>query len=151
MRSLRIGLVLLIIIALSSCGIANLTHIQGSTEVSGFDFRPYASDGFLLTQSEYLGDYITLGILKITVTPEASLGVAYISGTGNPISSRWDVSYEGFKEQALEEVYQICIDMGADALVNMTIELVPVSYIDRTSPALVLYSYEITGAAIKRL
>ena len=147
--NLLIGILMASII-LSSCGGTLLfDRIGGYTEISGLDFRPYASEGFLFTQSEYTGEYISMGILRITVVPEAVLD-SIMPGTILE-ELRWKISDKDIQNDALEEVYQACIEMGADAFVNMKIDIIPMSYVGVTNPPLVLNSYEISGVAIDRL
>jgi hypothetical protein len=142
---------------LSGCA-TELKVIYPVQTLYGIDFTPYTHKGFLITPEKYSGQYESIGIINYTAKPGAiykltgrKLNPFYASGGSEPHyidHYEWAVDSISFKD-VLSKVYDICINMGADALVNFQNEITSDSYTNIKNPTSIT-GYRITGFAIKR-
>ena len=152
-------ILLLLIIILPGC-LTELKVIYPVELLFGIDFTPYTQKGFLITPEKYSDPYESIGIIDYTVMPGA---VYELSGREiNPYYKEgsqqtqphtvekyeWIIDTVSFDE-VLNQVYTICIDMGADALVNFKNERIELPYAGIKNP-ITITGYRITGYAIKR-
>ncbi|MBW1855901.1 MAG: hypothetical protein JRJ00_14690 [Deltaproteobacteria bacterium] len=140
----------ILLIALSSAlmfsACKTLEHIDGYQSLSGIDFRPYAEKGFLITPHEYYGEYLSIYMVNYTIMPEANDEKTGVSGGAD--THEWVTGYVDVKT-ALDSIYNICISMGADALMEFNIGVTSDVYSGIQNPTTV-FGMEITGIAIKR-
>lgn len=150
---------ILLPLLLSSCAtLKELKIINPVETLYGIDFAPFTKKGFLITPEKYNGDYESIGMINFTAKPGAQYITTgskpnpyYSQGSGEPRlieTYEWKVDSIAFSE-VLNKVYKICVDMGADALVNFKNEITLDPYSGITNPVTIT-GYQITGFAIKR-
>jgi len=132
---------------LSACNAPReLTYIPGYELLKGLDFRPYAEKGFLFSPYMYDGKYTTLALIEYVIMPEARLNTYELSdGT---VLGKWSKD-EIKTEEALDNIYNKCIEFGADAMVDFTLTDNIEIYTGITVPTRII-GVKITGIAIKR-
>lgn len=133
---------------------SQLDHISRVSEFYGYDFRPYTEKGFMITPEMYQGDYESIGMIHYILTPESRIGhVTRVS-----IDEFGDRKYHKEKvwktevidvSAAIDSMYNQCVTMGADALVNFNVESEVREYTDIKLPV-IIKGYHISGFAIKR-
>jgi hypothetical protein len=131
---------------LSSCAASDLTHIAANEFWTGIDFRPYAEKGFLFTLYKYNGLYTTIGMFNFVTMPEANKITS--ANSSGEITDSWWVQNRINSDAALQTVYEKCIEMGADAFVDFTIQ--ENSQLYPTAPAVNVTGFKISGVAIRR-
>jgi hypothetical protein len=149
----------LFIFILSGC--AELKTINPVENLSIIDFTPYTQKGFLITPEKYSGNYESIGIIDYSFKPGATLKskvMKSIKSASGPyykdnayvenFEHEWVVDSISF-DAVLQKVYEICIRMGADALINFHPELISEQRIS-SLPTIEIYGIKITGFAIKR-
>ncbi len=131
-----------------------LTTIHPFEKLYSIDFTDFANKGFLITPEKYSGQYLSIGLINYEAYPGAKykpIGktVEYYEGQKSSVVYDW-VSDTLSIQKLLPKVYEVCINMGADALVNFDYEKIstPIKFI---SNPLTIYGYRVTGFAIKRL
>lgn len=119
---------------------------------SGYDFSEYSEKGFLFTPNEYSGDYESIGLIQLTYSPEARLSTVseHIPGVGKKERTQW-ITDPINADKVIEDVYNLCIEMGADALTQMKIEPYSENHAQGTMNPLTLSGIKISGFAIRRL
>lgn len=153
------SLFLLLAFSLYSCVSLNELKVIYPAEILyGIDFTPFTQKGFLITPEKYSGNYESIGIINFTAKPGAQYKMSgrkpnpyYKSGTDDQRYIdvyEWAVDSIAFTE-VLDKVYNICIGMGADALVNFQNEITLDPYTGIKNPVTIT-GYRITGFAIKR-
>jgi len=136
-----------------------LNIIYPGQSLYGIDFTPFTQKGFLITPEKYEGFYESVGIIDFTAKPGAQYKLTgeiknpeYFPGMQDhsPFIEHyeWVVDSISFKD-VLTKVYDICTQMGADALVNFHNELISDNYSGIKNPTAIT-GYRITGFAIKR-
>ena len=127
-------------------------------EISTFftiDFTKYTEEGFLFTPLKYDADYESIGLISFYFYPKAKskkLSPAQRERKHTFFMYEWRV--EDIKtDKILDEVYKQCIKMGANALTQMSLSDITMSYpnIKTQAPALNITGLKIEGFAIKRL
>lgn len=146
------------LIGLTSCAeLKELSKIDSYESAYEIDFTPFTQRDFLFTPEKYLGEYESIGLIDYTIMPEAnyvSVGmekkVNYTSSAGSTFVEvkKW-VPNEVDSRQALDSIYNICLEMGADALVNFKISVHEDVYQLIINPVKI-NGITITGFAIKR-
>jgi len=142
-------LIVLVSVLIASCAV--LDTIEKSRELTIIDYGKYAEKGFLFTPYIYNGDFESVGPVYYSYSPGAKYRAHERSDTTKIESSTYDKQW--FPEyfnlyDAMDDVYNECVKMGADALIETKI-----SGDTRTVPAAnpaTLPVYIITGFAIKR-
>jgi hypothetical protein len=143
--------VIALALLLCSCGSPVLfSRIDRSVEIAAIDFTSFTSRGFLFTPLTFEGDYESVGLIAVTIYPDATIEEVPVPGTTAVRKKQWAVG-DLDVQAALEQAYQECVEMGADALTQMVVQSVTKSYVGVTSPPLVLQGYQITGYAIRRI
>ena len=151
---------LLGIIILPACmTLEELKVIPPEESFYGIDFRPYTEKGFFMTPEKFVGEYEPIGLLTYQLLPSAQ----YSNKGGQKIPTSksgqtgtvyyvskysWHVDEVKLKD-ALDGIYDYCISMGADALVNLQLQPSKKEYSGIKNPV-VIDGYEISGFAIKR-
>lgn len=146
------------LIGLSSCAeLKELSKIDAYESVYEIDFSPFTQKDFLITPEKYLGEYESIGLIDYTIMPEANYvtvgikkNVNYSGGVGSSVveDKKW-VSNKVDARQALDSIYIVCLEMGADALVNFKISTQEDNYQLIKNP-IKINGITITGFAIKR-
>lgn len=151
----RLFLLSLIIISLFySCKTLDITRIPKKVELTGIDFTKYTKSGFLITPEKYSGTYESIGLIDFIYMPSAEYKCnAFIEGYNwkeNPKSAtEYSWVIEPIKIQdALDEIYNRCLQMGANALINFKASVEEEQHLMVKNPV-VLKGYRITGFAIK--
>jgi len=127
-----------------------ITHLSRNERFLGFDFTAYSEKDFLFTPESYLGKYESRGMVSFIVTPEANLVDVH--------DLEEDVNYSvgAIRVWVVEEIdindvikgmYDRCILMGADALVNFDVDTQENIIPSTTQP---ITQYTVSGFAIKR-
>jgi len=156
----KIAVFILSLVVMASCvQMQELTKIQGYTIMNKIDFRKYSDKGFLITPEKYSGEYHAVGMIDFIKMP----GAVYVKRTkldennkpvtpefGHPAQVEKDWVPEKMNMDAvLEELYKQCVALGADAIINFTIESNSVLHGGIANPVTV-EGVRITGFAIKR-
>lgn len=120
--------------------------------VSGYDFAKYSENGFLFTPNSYEGDYESIGLVQLTYMPEAKhVYITKETMLRETVTTKdWLVS-DINPAKGIEEIYNVCIEMGADAMTQMEIESYSVAHAQNTTMPITLTGIKISGFAIKRL
>jgi len=147
---------LAIIFLMASC-ITELKIISPQSYLSQINFRKYTDAGFLITPEKYAGEYLSIGIVDYVKKPGAHYGIVSrkpdprYGGTDSQMyinEKQWTVHVVSLDE-AIDELYNECVALGADALINFTVELTEDNYNNISNPVQIV-GYRITGFAIKR-
>jgi len=154
----KIWLIYVVLFILVSCSTSKITtskisFIPKSQILFGLDFRPYTEQGFLVTPYSYSEPYESIGVLTLSILPEAKKVVGNTYRTSDSPNSTIQVEYIWLKsdispEETIEAMYQECKKLGADALVDFNIK--PISKHYNTDPPVSIDGFEVTGFAIKR-
>lgn len=126
----KIAFLLLANVLILGCKpIERVAYIPVYEEIIGLDFRPFAEKDFLFTPYSYSGKYTTIALIDFKIIPSATLDTILpsINTTGHATTYKW-ISDTIQTDIALERIYQHCIGMGADALVDFVIEEVTMHY-----------------------
>jgi hypothetical protein len=153
-----ITLIIFIALLTGCAGLTELTVIYPAKILYGIDFTPFTEKEFLITPEKYSGQYESIGLIDYTTKPGAiykitgkKLNPYYVPGGAAEkliVKYEWKADSILFSD-ALNEVYKICTDMGADAIMNFKNELVFDRY-DNIKNPVTITGYRITGFAIKR-
>ncbi len=148
-RNFMIAIAALLMIA--GCKSTREITIPAYQEIFGIDFRPYAEKGFLITPLSYGGRYTSIALIDFKIMPQANLTVSEKADksdqSATPTVLGWHADTVGL-HGALEKIYKHCIEIGADGLIDFSIEEVSDSY--PAYPAVIVKGKRITGLAIKR-
>ena len=124
-----------------------VTYIPKVTLIGVLNFKKYLDNGFLFTPNTYAGDYESVGIISITVTPEAVREKVKHKDGG--ISYRWKCDTIK-SEEILDKISEKAIKMGADAIINFTLEDYSVGYNQAGPSPITVNGFTARGFAIKR-
>ena len=143
-----------IIILVTSCAeTTELKKIEPSEILYGVDFTSFAEQGFLFTPEKYSGPYLSIGLIDYEVFPGAEykpIGKSLEYYQGQKTYTLYDWIPDPISIQTvLPKIYKICVDMGANGLVNFKFEKISKS-IDYISNPAILFGYRVSGFAIKR-
>lgn len=133
-----------VLLAAASC--SSLKHadriiVNGSADLTG-----YSEDGFLVSPYEYTLEYESVGMIYITVVPGIKGSFEQTrTGSNTYVRMPEKISYDYLVLQAVMAAKK----MGADALVDLNIEVRPRQYSENAKNKC-WYEYEITGFCIKR-
>lgn len=105
----------------------------------GFDFSEYTEEGFLITPEQYLGEYQSIGLIRVVMWPE----VTSRSGSGDQYY--WQTGDLNV-EKAIDEIYKKADSLGANAITRFEI-----TSTSRRNGNIIVEGVEISGFAIKRL
>jgi hypothetical protein len=156
-------LYLLLAFLLTSCAVTQkelkeLKIISPYEYLYGIDFAPFTQKGFLITPEKYNGNYESIGMIDFTAYPGAQyiktgvkLNPYWSQGSSEPKvieTYEWKIDSIEFKA-VLNKVYNICVEMKADALVNFKNEITLDTHEGIKNP-ITIAGYRITGFAIKR-
>lgn len=120
-------------------GCKTLSYIPPATTVTGIDFTPYTSQGFMFTPEMYRGDYESVGVINVSMHAEGRL-------VTNPRTRAQEWEFAALRvDDVVREAHKRAVDMGANAVVNFSVRAAPRLVGTITQPGL-----EVTGFAIKR-
>ena len=148
-------LIFLLLIVIVGC--KPTTFLPDYVTYYGNDFSKYSEKGFLMTPYSYYGDYIPIADLTVVFEPEMTLvkrSDTTILRSGYEVvkvSFNWEKTTD---KNVLDILYEACIKMGADALVDFTFKRKRCSLNDigaRESLHMRREIQEVSGFAIKRL
>ena len=138
---------IILLLFLAGCG--KTIELQRSVHVAGFDFSKYSDMGFLFTPQSYTLDYKSIGVLSATVFPAVKKiveGESYnISGYEKIGKDEEWLAEKLNPSDAIDEMYNAAVKMGADAIVNFNIK-----WVTKMNGLIELKGFEVSGFAIKR-
>ena len=121
-------------IALVGCSTYNNVTTEGGFTSYGLDFRSYTNDGFLITTESPNGDYKTIGLIEVNLSPEVKrvLKSDYEYAKNNETGYSGQKVFNGDKleyylveivdvQKAIDEIYKISSNWGANAIFNLNI------------------------------
>lgn len=146
-------LIIPLILFVFSCSAG--VEMQRTVISSGYDFRQYTEKGFLFTPEAYFGEYESVGVLDIEISPE----VKEVNYEGDEVDnenkwiflrstndgSLWKVQRVS-PQEVLDEFYKEAIKMGADAVIRLSFD-----NIEESNDEFTYYGLSATGFAIKRI
>jgi len=144
---------MVLILILDGCATPSIS-VPRKIITSGFNFSEYSNKGFLFTPNTYDGDYESIGLIQLIMTPDARIKNVYTgetSQTGEAIKKKKWVVEEIDPNKGIEEMYNLCIEMKADALTQMEFEPYLESHAQGTIMPVTISGIKISGFAIKRL
>ena len=154
----KLIVILLSVILLISCTtLKQINNIQPSKYLYGIDFSPFTAKNFLITPEKYLDSYESIGLINYESFPGATYEfVKSIPTQETKINGEkvYNDIYEWKTDRInidsmINEVYNICVEMGADAIVNFEIKTITEPYLYIKNP-ITITGYKINGFAIKR-
>ncbi len=144
-KILRLTLAIILIFG----GCTSIEYIPAYELALGLDLRPYAEENFLITPYEYLGKYTSIAVIDYKIMPEATLiTTEKMTSSGVVTTSTWQVDTV-MSAEALNKIFIMCKDMGANALVDFKIFEASDNYSNIKKPVIVA-GIRISGLAIKR-
>jgi hypothetical protein len=133
----------------SSC--KPLYKIHSYDNLTGLDLRPYAEKGFLITPSDYGGDHTAIYLIDYVLMPEAIYTDVVRNAGKFTESTREEWVFDKIDlERAVDSIYNISIELGANGITGFAIEPNVDNYSNIANPTSVR-GIRITGMAIKRL
>ncbi|MBN2011949.1 hypothetical protein JW960_21650 [candidate division KSB1 bacterium] len=127
----------------------NIMFIPKSQSEFVIDFAKYTEKGFMFSPYQYLGKYESIGMITITVMPEASLLRHRDERfNGNVYKTEWEFTPINL-DASIEQFYKKAVDMGANGVCDLKIISESKSYILKTP--VTIPGVTISGFAIKRL
>ena len=157
MRNNRVLLKIIVLtLMFSSCAeLPIIFRIEPEEYLFGIDFRKYSEEGFLFTPEKYTGEYMSIGLIDYRVLPGAdyvfSQTLSNVSKGTPSYANQYTWQQETIKiSQVMDSIYIITKSMGADALVNFSLDVESKDHTGIKNPT-TIKGYRITGFAIKRL
>ena len=157
-ETMKIFALLVSLLLITGCAKKPLSHIPARTISSGVDFTAFTDREFLFTPERYVEEYESIGVITVTMWPEANREVMENArrirrpGRYTRATEVGDWVIEAITIQdALEAMYQLAAEMGANAVINLEITRVVEEYGSSITSTLVLQGIEISGFAIRRL
>lgn len=145
-------LILLLLLFFNGC-VSTVTSIPPTSIVTGVDFSSYNGSDFLFTPHAYNGKYKSIGLISITLSQGAEYGshsTSKVDSLGRPISvSDWSITELRTKD-AVDTAYKVAQRMGADAIIDFSIENTVEEYNGGTNQHITIRGFKIYGFAIKR-
>ncbi|TYP94003.1 hypothetical protein LX73_1723 [Fodinibius salinus] len=140
-------LLALICFIVTSCAGPETVARDEVINVTGYDFSKYTSKGFLITPEQYLEDYQSIGLITVTQWPAVRKMERRVRRTEGKGYRTVEEFYpeEINVEKAINEIYQVAKDMGADAITRF--DVTPTT---RRNGTLNVQGVEISGFAIDR-
>ena len=143
-----------------SCSVKEVTHKPKSVAFYEFDFSNYSNNDFLFTPDSYTGEYESKELITVIISPEANKTrvspneektTDAIYYQGNSVNNSFWVVKDIQPDEILSEIYEKCIQIGADAFVNFKVQTESKTFVQNTPPILEYENYIISGFAIKRI
>lgn len=146
----KLGIIIAALFVLAGCAVTKPQERRVYTSFA--DYRPYSSDGFLISPSPYTYNFESVGELNITVIPA-------IIETKKEYPYQPDTFYYVVESEIIDfnELVSIAVNeaksKGADAIVNFAINVEYASYYNKygSSTSNNISKYIIKGFCIKRL
>lgn len=138
----RFLLSIIITVILSGC--VTQKHFDEYKAVYVLDFVPFTERGFLITPEVFYGEYESMGFIEYHFSPEQNI-VSILDDQMDEMSvmNSRIVAEEYDINDGLNEVYKIASEMGANAIMNFSLE-------DLIINGVKLEGYKIKGFAIYR-
>ena len=134
--------------------IGGITFVPKTMTIGMFNFKKYSDKGFLFTTHSYLGDYESVGLVSVILSPSAKINKVKTKDkrTDAVVYKRvWDIDKIDIDE-ALDSLYLLASNLNANAVVDLQIKEISQTYnVNTTEPQVTVYGYKIDGFAIKRL
>jgi hypothetical protein len=133
-----------------------ISFIPKTMTIGMFNFKKYSDKGFLFTPHSYLGDYESIGLVSVMLSPSAKINkinTGNKNSDGSPIFKKvWNIDKINVDE-ALDSLYFLANKLNANAIVDLEIKEISQSYNDINSdvPQVTIFGYKVDGFAIKRL
>lgn len=132
-----------------------IKFISKSMTMGIFNFKKYSESGFLFTPHNYLGDYQSIGLMSIMLSPSARLNRIKTNEKGISDSAIykqvWDIDSIDV-EEALDSLHSQAIKLGANAIIDLQIKEISQTYnVNTGQPVVTIFGFKIDGFAIKRL
>lgn len=125
--------------------------VRSSENFTNIDFTSYAQKGFLISPYVYDGQYESIGVINFEYYPKSELKLIKPNPDDdvkiNVSYKKWIPDLINFDDQ-LNKVYEECVSMGADAIVDFKVSSIEKTY--DTKPVLTVNGILLTGFAIKR-
>jgi len=137
-------LIFLVIAVLSGCA-PKLIPTDRKIYTSTFDFRKYTKDGFFISSTPYIGNFDPIGELQIHVNPAKK--VESVKGTTTTVKAYVEENIN--LEELLDFVVAEAKQMGADGLVNLSVERIT-EKLGTASQSYTETTHILKGFAIKR-
>jgi len=135
--------IVLLAAALLAC--SPISHIPADSSVSGIDFREYTERGFLFSPWQYDGRYESVGVIEVTMFPEANRVSSRTRGGAT--ETHWEFERITVSEMTAA-LYEQAREMGADALVEFDLRG---ETRELTNPTATMRGLTASGFAIRRL
>lgn len=116
--------IILLALISSACAGPKTVARDEVVNVTGYDFSEYTDQGFLITPEQYLDDYQSIGLITVTQWPAVRKTERRVPDSDSPNGYR---TVEEFYpedinvEKAIDEIYKIAKDMGADAITRFDV------------------------------
>jgi hypothetical protein len=139
---------LVLLIALGVCTTAcfpTATFVKRTESLGVIDFRGLSADGFFISPNPYSGPHSSLGLIFVT----AQAGGSLVERSDDQPYRHWRAEQLG-PDSVMAIAKQRAITMGADGLVNVTIEAAPREIGGGAYPAIQASGWRVSGLAIKR-
>lgn len=144
---------------MTSCTVSVEQTVPGYSILEHSSLKEYADKGFLITPSQTYGaNYNSIGFISLKKMSDAKSVVIEVEKTINPGGKRtelveergWDAPAISLEERdlMLEQLYEVAISQGADAIINFETELIERKL---TGPPHVQTGWRVSGFAIDRL
>lgn len=151
----KIFLIALLSVLLFSC--MEPKTIQREDNYSSIDFTKYTEKGFLITTLNTTSDYESIGLISYKVFPAWYFtrikNIIDVKKNGSaPIITQFRIISESITtSEIMDTLYNKCIEMGANGIIDFKIETISKTHTFFTFPkSVTLEGYLIRGLAIKR-
>lgn len=133
------------IVLLTAC--ETVKHFPGESTFVKVDFTKYTQLGFFITPEKYNGEYESIGMVEYTAVPESNLMEShrYADGSVHKIWGHRPI----YVSQGVDSLYSFSKSMGADAIINFTVDAVIRDH-PTAMPPVTVVGYKVSGFAIKR-
>lgn len=153
MRPIKLGTMLLqlLLVVISGCA-PQIKYIPAETSLITVDFSKYAKTGFLITPHDYSGEYEAMGLISISVVPEARLVSKSYKHSSGPTATKemWDIGQLDINT-IIEALHKRAVSLGADAIIDFKVTTVERQHGEGTLKSVKITGYELEGFAIKRV
>lgn len=123
------------LILITACSTSKDVTSDGGFTAYGIDFRPYTAEDFLITTQAPRGDYYTIGLIQVNLSPEVTrTTISRYNEANNGLVEGFigQKAYNGGKleyylvevldvQKAIDEIYNISSEWGANAIFNLDI------------------------------
>ena len=119
------------------------------------DFSKYSKQNFLFTPLKYSGDYQSIGLISVSMMPEAEFKFQdrFVDSTRTRFigSNKIWVIKKLNLESVIDTFYLKATSMGANAVIDFNIKFIKKTFESKSTNPVILPGVELTGFAIKRI